>query len=262
LPKSFLSQNKMQDNQMPVPTTAAQTAAAQAPAVVASAASSTAALRQTMVDCQLRTFDITDRAVLDAALEIPREIFLPDLPAAVVYSDRILQIGAAGGRKRSMLAPMVVARLIQAANITPTDRVLVVGAATGYTAALIGRLAAQVFALDSDAGLSSRATENFARLGAANIEVATGPLAAGLPQHAPFDLIVIDGAIEVQPDSLLAQLNEGGRLTAVVHPAAAAGRRGKAMLFEKNSGHIGSRVLFDAAGDLLEGFERKPEFSF
>ncbi|MDF2119580.1 protein-L-isoaspartate O-methyltransferase [Roseiarcaceae bacterium H3SJ34-1] len=237
---------------MPVPATAVQTAAA----------SSCAALRQTMVDCQLRTFDITDRAVLDAALDIPREIFLPGLPAAVVYSDRILQIGTASGHKRSMLAPMVVARLIQAAALTSTDRVLVVGAGTGYTAALIGRLAAQVYALDSDAELSRLAAENFARIGAANIEVVTGPLAAGLPQHAPFDLIVIDGAIEVHPDSLLTQLREGGRLTAVVHPAAAAGRRGKATLFEKNSGHIGNRVLFDAAGDLLEGFERKPEFSF
>ncbi|MDB5533411.1 MAG: protein-L-isoaspartate(D-aspartate) O-methyltransferase [Hyphomicrobiales bacterium] len=247
---------------MPVPTTAVQTAAAQTPAVLASAALSTAALRQTMVDCQLRTFEITDRAVLDAALDIPREIFLPGLPEAVVYSDRILQIGAASGRKRSMLAPMVVARLIQAANITPTDRVLVVGAGTGYTAALIGRLAAQVFALESDAEMSSLATANFAHIGATNIEVATGPLAAGLQQQAPFDVIVIDGAIEVQPDSLIAQLKEGGCLTAVVHPAAAAGRRGKATLFEKNSGRIGSRMLFDAAGDLLEGFEKKAEFSF
>jgi len=237
---------------MPVPATAVQTAAA----------SSCAALRQTMVDCQLRTFDITDRAVLDAALDIPREIFLPGLPAAVAYSDSILQIGAAGGRKRSMLAPMVVARLIQAAIVVPSDRVLVVGAGTGYTAALVGRLAARVYALDSDADLSRLAAENFARLGAGNIEVATGPLAAGLPQHAPFDLIIIDGAIEAQPDSLLAQLGEGGRLTAVVLPVAAAGRRGKAMLYEKNTGHIGSRVLFDAAGDLLEGFERKAEFSF
>jgi len=239
---------------MPVSSTAAQTAAAQTPAVLASAA-----LRQTMVDCQLRTFDITDRAVLDAALDIPREIFLPGLPEAVVYSDRILQIGAA---KRSMLAPMVVARLIQGASVTPADRVLVVGAGSGYTAALIGRLAGQVFALDSDADLSRLASENFARIGAANVEAVTGPLTAGLPQHAPFDLIVIDGAVEVLPDSLLEQLKEGGRLSAVVHPAAAAGRRGKATLFEKNSGRIGSRVLFDAAGDLLEGFERKPEFSF
>lgn len=237
---------------MPVPAMAVQTAAAL----------SCGALRQTMVDCQLRTFEITDRAVLDAALDIPREIFLPGLPAAVVYSDRILQIGAASGRKRSMLAPMVVARLIQAANVTPTDRVLVVGAGTGYTAALIGCLAAHVYALDSDAELSRLAAENFAHLGAANIEATTGSLAAGLPQHAPFDLIVVDGATEVQPDSLLAQLNEGGRLTAVVLPVAAAGRRGKATLFEKNSGHIGSRILFDAAGDVLEGFERKAEFSF
>jgi protein-L-isoaspartate(D-aspartate) O-methyltransferase len=212
-----------------------------------------------MVDCQLRTFDITDRAVLDAALDIPREIFLPGLPEAVVYSDRILQIGAA---KRSMLAPMVVARLIQAATVTRTDRVLVVGAGSGYTAALIGRLARQVFALDSDAELSRLASENFARIGAANVEAATGPLTAGLPQHTPFDLIVIDGAIEVLSDSLLEQLKDGGRLCTVVHPAAAAGRRGKATLFEKNSGRIGSRVLFDAAGELLEGFERKPEFSF
>ena len=235
----------MQDNLTPGPITAAE---------------SSAALRQTMVDCQLRTFEITDRSVLDAVLKVPREIFLPGVPLGLVYSDKILQIGAAG--RRSVLAPMVIARLLQSAAITTSDHVLVAGSGTGYTAAIVGQLAAHVIALESDADLSEAAAENLSRAGSTNVDAVTGPLADGLPRRAPFDVIVIDGAIEAQPDTLIGQLKDGGRMTAVLHPAGAPGRRGKAMLYEKNSGRIGSRILFDAAGDLLKVFERKSAFSF
>ncbi|MDT2022005.1 protein-L-isoaspartate O-methyltransferase [Methylocella sp. CPCC 101449] len=218
------------------------------------------ALRQTMVDCQLRTFDITNRDVLAAALDVPREIFAPGVASAVVYSDRMLDIP--GSQGRAMPAPMVVARLLQAADLSPTDKVLVVGSGTGYTAALAGRIAGNVVALDNEAALTEAASANFARIGAANIQAVTGDLAAGAPAQAPFDVIVIDGAIEAEPEGLFEQLAEGGRLYTIVLPEGAAGWRGKASVFEKNSGRVGSRVLFDAAARPLEAFRRKPAFSF
>lgn len=218
------------------------------------------ALRQTMVDCQLRTFDITNREVLAAALEVPREIFVPDVAAAVVYSDRMLDIP--GGQGRAMPAPMIVARLLQSAELSPQDKVLVVSSGTGYTAALVSRLAGSVVALDSEATLSAAATANFARIGAGNIQVVTGALADGAPAQAPYDVIIVDGALEAEPEGLFGQLGEGGRLYAVVLPEGAAGWRGKATVFEKNSGRIGSRGLFDAAAKPLDAFRRKAVFSF
>lgn len=213
-----------------------------------------------MVDCQLRTFDITNREVLAAALEVPREIFAPGIASAVVYSDGMLDIP--GGQGRAMPAPMVVARLLQAADLGPSDKVLVVGSGTGYTAALASRLAAHVVALDSEAALTSAATANFARINAGNVQAVTGTLAEGAPAQAPYDVIVVDGAIEAEPEGLFGQLAEGGRLYTIVLPPGAAGWRGKATVFEKNSGRIGSRVLFDAAAKPLNDFRRKATFSF
>ncbi|MBN9083281.1 MAG: hypothetical protein BGP04_03655 [Rhizobiales bacterium 62-17] len=218
------------------------------------------ALRQTMVDCQLRTFDITNRDVLAAALDVPREIFAPGVASAVVYSDRMLDIP--GSQGRAMPAPMVVARLLQAAELSPSDKVLVVASGTGYTAALAGRIAGSVVALDNEAALTEAATANFARIGAANIQAVTGDLAAGAAAQGPFDVIVIDGAIEAEPEGLFEQLAEGGRLYTIVLPEGAAGWRGKASVFEKNSGRIGSRMLFDAAARPLDAFRRKAAFSF
>jgi len=218
------------------------------------------ALRQTMVDCQLRTFDITNRDVLAAALDVPREIFAPGVASAVVYSDRMLDIP--GSQGRAMPAPMVVARLLQAAELSPSDKVLVVASGTGYTAALAGRIAGSVVALDNEAAPTEAATANFARIGAANIQAVTGDLAAGAAAQGPFDVIVIDGAIEAEPEGLFEQLAEGGRLYTIVLPEGAAGWRGKASVFEKNSGRIGSRMLFDAAARPLDAFRRKAAFSF
>ncbi|MDH7795260.1 MULTISPECIES: protein-L-isoaspartate O-methyltransferase [unclassified Beijerinckia] len=218
------------------------------------------ALRQTMVDCQLRTFDITNREVLAAALEVPREVFVPGVAAAVVYSDRMLDIP--GGQGRAMPAPMIVARLLQAADLKPQDKVLVVSSGTGYTAALVSRLAGTVVALDSEAALTAAATANFARIGAGNVQAVTGALADGVAAQAPYDVIIVDGALEAEPEALFGQLGEGGRLYAVVLPEGAAGWRGKATVFEKNSGRIGSRTLFDAAAKPLDAFRRKAVFSF
>ena len=159
---------------------------------------------------------------------------------------------------RALLKPMVFAKLLQAAGIGDTDRVLDVGCATGYSAAVLGRLAGHVVALEEDAALARSAGEMLAQTGSQNVAVASGPLSAGWAKDAPYDAIMLEGAAEVIPDSLLAQLREGGRLVAVV----GSGPMGKATLYRRAGGHTGALPVFDAAAPLLPGFAKPAAFVF
>jgi protein-L-isoaspartate(D-aspartate) O-methyltransferase len=210
--------------------------------------------RRTMVDCQIRPSDVTDRALLAAFLEIPRERFVPADRASVAYLDRDLFVDP----KRALLKPMVLARMIQAAEIKPGDRALDVAAGTGYSSAILGRLAAAVTALEDDAERSRRCGDLLAQIGAGNVAAVCGPLDAGWPAGAPYDVILVDGACETEPQSLLRQLGEGGRLVAVM----GTGPDGKATLFRRDRGEIGSRTLFDAAAPALPAFAKAPAFVF
>jgi protein-L-isoaspartate(D-aspartate) O-methyltransferase len=202
--------------------------------------------RRTMVDCQVRPADVTDLRIIAAMLEVPRELFAPAARRAIAYLDLDLPVGEG----RALLKPMVFAKLIQAAGITETDRVLDVGCASGYSSAVLAKLAANVVALEADAALARAASETLAQTGTANLSVASGPLDAGWPQGAPYDVIVVEGASEVVPDALLSQLRDGGRLVAV----AGSGRMGKATIYRKAAGHATALPLFDAAAPLLPGF--------
>jgi protein-L-isoaspartate(D-aspartate) O-methyltransferase len=153
---------------------------------------------------------------------------------------------------------MVFAKLMQAAAIGENDRVLDVACATGYSSAVLAKLAANVTALEEDPALARTACETLATAGAANVTVATGPLTAGQPRGAPYDAIFIEGAIEVVPESLIAQLAEGGRLVAVVGRVP----MGKATLYCKAAGHVTAVPLFDAAAPVLPGFAKPAAFVF
>ena len=212
--------------------------------------------RRTMVDGQVRTSDVTDLRIIAALLEVPRERFVPEARRAIAYLDSDAPVSEAGAR--ALLKPMVLAKLIQAAGITETDRVLDVGCATGYSSAVLAKLGSRVVALEEDAALARRASETLAALGAANVTVATGPLTAGWADDAPYDVIMLQGATEVAPEGLLAQLKEGGRLLAVVR----SGPMGKATLYRKAAGHATALPLFDAVAPLLPGFVRPPAFVF
>ena len=220
-----------------------------------------AMLRRTMVDCQVRTFDVTDQTLLARMTAVPREDFLPADLRHLAYSDRSLTI-AAGEARRMVLPPLILARMIQAAGIYPQDRVLDVGGAFGYSAALLAGLAAGVVALEDAAVLSAGAADRLARAGFANVRTMTGPLdSAGTA--GPFDVILVNGAIETGLDGLLASLAEGGRLVAIEARAGdIAGRAGRVVLLVKYDGHIGSRPLFSAPATVLPAFRRKPEFAF
>ena len=209
--------------------------------------------RQKMVDGQVRTCDVTDSGIIDAMLEVPREAFVPADKQALAYLDRDLDVG--GGR---LLKAALTAKLLQAAEIKATDKVLVAGAASGYVAALASKLAGQVVATVTDASLAGRATTALGQLGCANVTVRNVAAADGDKASAPFDVIVLNGATEVDPARLCGQLAEGGRLVGVF----AAENPSRAMIVTRTHGDFGHRTLFDAAAPTLDGLERRPEFVF
>ena len=217
------------------------------------------AARIKMVDNQIRTTDVTSHAVLSAFLSVPREEFVPAAvkPLAYIDTDVELQASGASGR-RYLMEPSPLAKLLQLAEIASTDRVLDVGTGTGYSAAVLSRLAASVVALESDDSLAGRARDALSRTGAANVEVVTGGLASGHPAGAPYDVIVLEGAIETLPDALTAQLRDAGRLVAV----EGRGNAGIAKVYLNSGGLITGRRAFNAALKPLPGFERTPAFEF
>src|SRR3954468_20243067 len=210
--------------------------------------------RQAMVDRQVRPHDVTNLRIIAALLDVPRERFFPPAQRALAYLDA--EVPVAGSR--TLLKPMVFAKLVQASEITAGEHVLDVGCATGYSSAVLSKLAGNVVALEEDEALARMARETLGELGASNVSVATGPLTAGWAQSAPYDAILIEGAIEVVPDALTAQLKEGGRLLAVVGSIP----MGKATLYRKVRGHITAVPLFDAAAPLLPGFAKPAAFVF
>jgi protein-L-isoaspartate(D-aspartate) O-methyltransferase len=210
--------------------------------------------RRNMVDGQVRTADVTDLRIISAMLDLPRENFVPPQAASLAYLDLDLAVG--DGRSRRLLKPMVLSKLIQALDIAPTDRVLDVGSAMGYGAALIHRLAGEVVALEEDAGLAQAA--HVALSAMRNVTLADGPLSAGWVQGAPYDAILLEGATEVGPEAICRQLKDGGRLVCVL----GSGPGAKAMLYVRSGDEFGGRPLFDAAAAVLPGFTKPPAFVF
>jgi protein-L-isoaspartate(D-aspartate) O-methyltransferase len=213
--------------------------------------------RRTMVDSQLRTFDVNDIPLLDAMDDVPREQFVLPGREQLAYSDQELPVSE-GADRRFMLAPMVLARLIQALEIDPGDKVLDVASGRGYSSAILSELGAYVTALESDSNLAESARQALRAAGSQRVTVETGDLAAGFSAAAPYEAILVNGALEVRPDALLRQLKNGGRLACVV----GQGRSGRATLFVRSGDTWGERSLFDAAAPLLAAFSSKPGFVF
>lgn len=209
--------------------------------------------RRLMVDGQVRTADVTDAALLDAMLTVPREKFLPPALAPLAYLDADIPIG----KGRALLRPMVLAKLIQAARIAAGERVLDLGGATGYSAAILTRLGASVIALE-DADLAKAAKTALAATGAGNCEVVVGPLVAGWPAGAPYDVIFLNGAAEIIPDALGDQLKPDGRVTGIGGRPPAS----KGMIYRVTEGRLVGRPIFDAVATLLPGFRTPPSFVF
>jgi protein-L-isoaspartate(D-aspartate) O-methyltransferase len=211
------------------------------------------ALRRTMVDTQVRPADVTDRTLIQAMLDTPRELFVPQSSIGLAYLDLDLPVGGGG---RCLLKPMVLAKMLQALNITPQDRALDVGCATGYAAALLSQLAGSVVALEEDAALLRAAKTTLART--SNIEVVEGRLVEGYSATAPYDVILVEGCIGVDPEELCQQLADGGRLVCLAGASPAT----KATLYRRDQGDMTRQDIFDAAGPSLPGFAKPAAFVF
>ena len=209
-------------------------------------------MRAAMVASQLRTTAVDDSRVIKVMGEVPRERFVPAAALPIAYYDRDIALG----NGRAMNAPLASARLINEAEIASTDRVLLIGAATGYTAAVLAELAGSLVALEEDATLAAQAREALA--GMANVTVVEGPLVEGWAQGAPYDAIVIDGAVEFVPDAIVHQAKIDGRVTTGVIDRGvsrlAAGRR--------SEGGFGLVDFADVDCVVLPGFSKPPTFQF
>lgn len=219
-----------------------------------------AAQRAMMVEGQLRTRDVTHVALLEAMSEIPREAFVPGRRKNLAYMDEDLEVSPAGGDgpARFLMEPAQFARLVQLAGVKPSDLVLDVGCVTGYSAAVLSRIASFVVALECDSMLAELAAETLSELDCVNVSVVIGELEKGHADEAPYDVILLGGAVDRVPDTLLDQLAEGGRLVAVIGEGNAA----RAHLFLKEDGIISSRSAFNAAVRRLPGFREEAGFVF
>lgn len=212
------------------------------------------AARRHMIDGQLRPNRVTSAALLDAMAEVPREDFVPKASQGIAYVDEDLPVGDG----RFLMEPLTLARLIQAAAPGKDDTVLDVGGATGYSTAVLSRLAGSVVAIEQDDKIVDRARNALQGVGVENVEVHVAPLAEGYPDRAPYHVILVNGAVDQVSDMLFAQLAEGGRLATVI----GTGPVGRATLFTKRRGVAGPQVLFDAAVPALKDFLKEPGFVF
>lgn len=217
-------------------------------------------LRRGMVDSQVRANDVTNLRIVAAMQEIPRERFVPASLKSLAYidDDLVIRPAAAGQAARYLIEPMVLAKLIHLAEVHAGELALDVGAGTGYSTAILARLSQQVVAVEEDAELVGTANAVLGDLAITNAAVMQGALTAGWAPEAPYDVILLNGSVDVVPPALFAQLKDGGRLVAVV----GRGGAGRAVIYTKVGGAVSERVAFNAALPLLPGFEALPRFTF
>jgi protein-L-isoaspartate(D-aspartate) O-methyltransferase len=215
--------------------------------------------RLNMVESQVRTSDVTDRRIIKAMLEVPRERFVSPALASMAYMDEDLPVAQGDGNgARTLLAPRTFAKLVQLADIGPDAVVLDVGCATGYSTAVLAKIASRVVAVEVDRGLAETARKVLRELDIANATVVEGPLVEGASAQAPFEVILLNGSIQAVPPALLEQLEDGGRLLAVLFDAGVA----RAQVWRRTGKSFDARPAFDAGAGLLPGFERPAGFVF
>ena len=212
--------------------------------------------RLNMVESQVLTSDVTDRRILRAMRELPRESFVPAPMAALAYMDEAVPLTPPGPGRRWLLAPRLQAKLLQLAAIDDGYRVLDIGCASGYSSAVLAGMAKTVVALESDIRLAEQARTNLSARGLDNACVVVGELTAGWAAKAPFDAIVIEGAVPAVPEMLFDQLKDGGCLVAIVSQDGL----GKATIWRRLARSVDSWTAFDAATPALPGFERAAVF--
>ncbi len=216
-----------------------------------------AAARQSMIDSQIHPMGVISEPLLEAFGEVPREEFVSDGQDGICYADEDLEIS----EDRYLMEPSVLARLIQAADPKKDDVALTIGSGIGYNAAILSHLVSTVVALEEDQGLIDKAQASWDKLTYCNIAGIKGALTSGAPNNAPYDIIVINGAVCEIPIALKNQLSVGGRLVALVKSAGQSVARAT-LIQQTKEDAFSERVLFDAGTPYLKGFEPKKEFVF
>lgn len=214
-----------------------------------------AAARLNMVEGQLRTNGVTDAALLDALLSVPRERFVPETLQGVAYVDNDVPVG----KGRHLMEPLVLSRLIMLANVNANAKVLCVGAGSGYDAAILARVSRSVIALEADPALAAAARRILGELGQSNVSVVEGPLEQGHAAGAPYDAILFGGAIGHVPDAIARQLHPSGRMVAVLR---SEGRVPQVTVMTRVGEALSRRPVFDAGTPMLPGFASEPAFVF
>lgn len=210
--------------------------------------------RHNMVESQVRTADVTDRRIIRAMAALPREIFVLPAQAPLAYMDKDIQVGSG----RYLINARVLAKLVQLCDIEPKDRVLEIGAGTGYATAVLSSLAAEVIGIEPDGMLAARARAALSERHVGNARILEAPLVEGAPKDGPFDVIIFGGQIAEVPVRISEQLAANGRLVAVVGSVGS----GKACLYRKLDSGLSGRPMFDAILPQLPGFERAKAFVF
>ncbi len=212
------------------------------------------AARETMVESQIRTADVTDPALLGAFRRTARERFVPQNQMALAYADAEVRYETG----RTLLRPRDFAKLVQAADIQRSDVVLDLACARGYSTAILAQMSDTVVGLETSEDDVTRATDLLTEMGILNAAVVSGDLKRGAAEHGPFDVIVLAGAVSSVPEAWFTQLADGGRLVVIIRQ----GRVGRATVFTKSGQAVGDRVEFDASAPFVEGFAPKASFVF
>ncbi len=207
-----------------------------------------------MVDTQVRPSDVTKFPIIDALLSVPREDYVPDHKREAAYIGENIDIGDG----RVMLEPRTLGKMLDAIDIQPTDVVLDLGCGLGYSTAVLAQMADFVVAVEDTAGRAEEAQSILSSQGVDNAAVFEGPLTEGAAKNGPYDAVILQGAVEVLPDTLLAQVKEGGRIIAIF----AQGALGEVRIGRKIDGVVNWRMSFNAGAPLLTGFAKDAEFSF
>ncbi len=216
--------------------------------------------RENMIESQVRPNAVTNTALIKAMAQTPREMFVPPSQKSFAYMDAALRVETArdGQIARYLLSPMIFAKLAQLARVKQADRVLDIGPATGYSSAILAKLAKEVIAVERDAGLAAIATDAMQDAQIENVKVVISNHEIGVPESAPFDVIFMNGRLGCEPNMLFEQLSSNGRLVAVIVSETAA----IATLFTKLDSTIQEEIAFDAGAPLLPGFEPQSAFTF
>ncbi|QYK40178.1 MAG: protein-L-isoaspartate O-methyltransferase [Paracoccaceae bacterium] len=209
--------------------------------------------RRMMVDTQVRPSDVTKFPIIDAMLAVPREAFVPDDRREAAYMGENLPLASG----RVILEPRTLAKMLDALDLQPGDLVLDVGTGLGYSAAVVARMTEAVVAVEEDEAMAADAQRRLSDQGADNVVVVQGPLAGGVPKHAPYDAILVQGGVEVLPGAIAEQLRDGGRIACLF----VEGRLGTVRIGVKQGDVIAWRHAFNALAPVLPGFAKAREFT-